>query len=253
MLHPTKRQSEILRAVKLYGTCPVGELARELNVSDETIRRDVRLLVEEGLVIKVHGAIVAPDHLREDPFQLRLQEHRAEKIRIAARAAALVGHGDSVMLDTGSTTAYVAQSLVEHRNLFAVTNSVEVARSLANQNGNRVYMAGGEIRADDGAAFGESANEFASRFQVDKGFLSIAAISGTEGFMDNELWEADYSRVVIRQAAKVIVVADHSKFDRRAFVKVCGFDEVDTLITSELPPTAVRLELDAAGVEVIVA
>lgn len=250
MLHPTKRQSEILRAVRLHGTCPIGGLAAELNVSDETIRRDVRSLVEEGLVVKVHGAITAPDHLREDPFQRRLQENRAEKLRIAAHAASLVEAGESIMLDTGSTTAYVAQSLVGHRNLLAVTNSVEVARSLANQNNNRVYMAGGEVRADDGAAFGETANAFAARFQVDKAFLSIAAISAESGFMDSELMEADYSRVVIRQSAQVIVVADHTKFARKALVKVCGFDEVDLLITSAPPPPDIAGELEMAGTAV---
>lgn len=253
MLHPTKRQSGILRAVRLHGTCPIGELANELNVSDETIRRDVRRLVQEGLVLKVHGAIVAPDHLREDPFQLRLQENRQEKLRIAAKAAGLVEHGESIMLDTGSTTAYVAQSLGEHRNLLAVTNSIEVARALANQNGNRVYMAGGEIRADDGAAFGETANQFAARFRVDKAFLSIAAITAKVGFMDSELWEADYSRVVINQAAKVIVVADHSKFERRALVKVCDFDRIGMLITSAPPPAPLQAELEAAGVAVVIA
>jgi DeoR family glycerol-3-phosphate regulon repressor len=252
MLHPTKRQSEIVRAVKLHGTCPIGELAADLNVSDETIRRDVRMLVEEGLVLKVHGAIVAPDHLREDPFQRRLQENRAEKLRIAAAAARRVANGDAIMLDTGSTTAYVAQSLAGHRNLFAVTNSIEVARVLANQNGNRVYMAGGEVRADDGATFGDSVNQFASGFRVDTAILSISAISEADGFMDSELWEADYSRVVIGQASKVIVVADHSKFERRALVKVCDFDQIDVLITSAPPPAATQAKLDAAGVEVVI-
>lgn len=253
MIHPTKRQSEILKSVRLYGTCTVGKLAEELDVSDETIRRDVRSLVDEGLVLKVHGAIVAPDHLREDPFQLRLQENRDEKLRIAACAAELVGHGESLMLDTGSTTTYVAHSLMSHRNLFAITNSVEVARSLAGQNGNRVYMAGGELRADDGAAFGETATDFVSQFQVNKAFLSIGAISADNGFMDNELWEAEYSRTVIQQADQVIMVADHSKFDRRALVKVCSFDAVDTLITTESPPAAIRESLDAAGVDLIIA
>ena len=194
MIHPTKRQSEIIKSVRLLGTCTVGKLAEDLGVSDETIRRDVRSLVADGLVLKVHGAIVAPDHLRENPFQLRLQENRDEKLRIAAHAATLVDHGDSLMLDTGSTTTYVAHSLVSHRNLLAITNSVEVARSLAGQNGNRVYMAGGELRADDGAAFGETTTNFAAQFRVDKAFLSIAGISSDNGFMDNELWEADFSR-----------------------------------------------------------
>ncbi len=252
MIHPTKRQSEILKSVRLFGTCTVGKLADDLSVSDETIRRDVRSLVEEGLVLKVHGAIVAPDHLREDPFQLRLQVNRDEKLRIAARAAEMVNHGDSLMLDTGSTTTYVAHSLVSHRNLFAITNSIEVARSLATQNGNRVYMAGGELRADDGAAFGETATDFTAQFQVDKAFLSISAISVDNGFMDNELWEADYSRTVIRQAGQVIVVADHSKFERRALVKVCSFDTVDILITTRTPPPPIAEKLDAANVDVII-
>jgi DeoR family transcriptional regulator, glycerol-3-phosphate regulon repressor len=252
MIHPTQRQSEILKSVRLLGTCSIGKLAGELNVSDETIRRDVRPLVDEGMVMKVHGAIVAPDHLREDPFQLRLQEHREEKLRIAARAAEMVDHGDSLMLDTGSTTTYVAHSLVAHRNLFAVTNSVEVARSLANQNDNRVYMAGGEIRADDGAAFGETATNFIAQFQVDKAFLSIAAISAESGFMDTELAEAEYSRTVIGQASQIIVVADHSKFLRHALVKVCEFDAVDTLITTQPPPPDIAEQLIAADVEIII-
>ncbi len=253
MIHPTKRQAEILKTVQLFGTCSIGKLASDLNVSDETIRRDVRALVEEDMVMKVHGAIVAPDHLREDPFQLRLEENREEKLRIAAQAAILVDHGDSIMLDTGSTTTYVARALVAHRKLFAVTNSVEVARSLANQNGNRVYMAGGEIRADDGAAFGETATNFISQFQVDKAFLSISAISSENGFMDAELSEAEYSRTVIQQAAQTIVVADHTKFERHALVKVCDFGAVDTLITTITPPSVIAEKLDAAEVKVIIA
>lgn len=252
MLHTTRRQSEILKAVQMFGSCTIGELAADLNVSDETIRRDVRVLVSDGLVVKVHGAIVALDHLREDPFQLRLQENREEKVRIAVRAANLVSHGQSIMLDTGSTTTYVAHSLSGHRNLLAVTNSVEVARSLANQNNNRVYMAGGEIRADDGAAFGETTIAFAARFQVDIVFLSIAAISANGGFMDNELWEADLSQVMIRQASKVMIVADHSKFERRGLVQVCDFSSVDVLITSQHPPKEAARRLAEAEVEVMV-
>jgi len=252
MIHPTKRQSEILKSVRLHGTCMIGDLAGDLGVSDETIRRDVRSLVNEGLVLKVHGAIVAPDHMREDPFMLRLQENQEEKLRIAERAAGMVNHGDALMFDTGSTTTYVAHSLVSQRNLFAITNSVEVARSLAGRNNNRVYMAGGELRADDGAAFGETATDFVAQFQVDKAFLSIAAISPESGFMDNELWEAEFSRMVIRQAKNVIIVADHSKFERRALVKVCDFDTVDTLITTRTPPPPIAAKLKAADVDVIV-
>lgn len=252
MLHPTKRQTEILKAVRLFGTCTVGKLAKDLGVSDETIRRDVRGLVNEGLVLKVHGAIVAPDHLREDPFTLRLQENRDEKLRIAARAAELIEQGDTLMLDTGSTTTYVAHALSSHRNLFVVTNSIEVARSLAGKNDNRVFIAGGELRADDGAAFGETATSFVEQFQVDKAFLSISAISAENGLMDSELWEANYSRTVMKQAKQVIIVADHSKFARRALINVCNFDSVDTLITTQEPPDSITEQLTAAKVDLII-
>ncbi len=252
MLHPTKRQTDILKAVRLFGTCSVGKLAEDLGVSDETIRRDVRGLVNEGLVMKVHGAIVVPDYLREDPFTLRMQENRDEKLRIAAQASEMVENGNSLMLDTGSTTVYVAHALSSHRNLFVVTNSVEVARSLAGKNDNRVYMAGGELRADDGAAFGETATNFVEQFQVDIAFLSIAAISAENGLMDSELWEADYSRTVMQQAKRVIIVADHSKFERRALVKVCNFDRVDTLVTTKEPPRAIAEQLAAANVDVVI-
>lgn len=251
--HPTRRQTEILNAVRLRGTCAVGEIAAELGVSEETIRRDVRPLAAEGLVLKVHGAVVAPDHLREAPFHTRMEENKAEKRRVAARAAQFVKNGESLMLDTGTTTTYLAQALTTHRSLFVVTNSVEAARSLATRNGNRVYMAGGELRADDGAAFGHAATAFARQFRVDTGFLSIAAIDTTNGLLDNELWEAEFSRTVIRQSKRTIVVADHTKFTRDGLVKVCDFDDVDMLVTTEMPPPPIEERLRAANVEVVLA
>lgn len=232
----TRRESEILQAVRLQGSCSIGELAARFGVSEETIRRTVKPLVSSGLVRKVHGGIVLPDRLKEPPFQRRMQEHREAKQRIGAAVAARIKDGDSLMLDTGSTTAYTALGLANHSNLVIITNSVEIARTLASRNGNRVYMAGGELRADDGAAFGQAAQDFVRRFHVDYAILSIGAINEAGVFMDYHLCEGEFSRAVIEQASEVIVVADRSKFGTRAPVKVCDAEAVDLLVTDGAIP-----------------
>jgi DeoR family glycerol-3-phosphate regulon repressor len=227
----TKRESEILQAVRLQGACRISELASRFNVSEETIRRSLKPLVSRGLVSKVHGGVVSPDRLQEPPFQRRMLENRDAKMRIASALARQIKDGDSLMFDTGSTTAYVARALADHSNLVIVTNSVEIARTLATRNGNRVYMTGGELRADDGAAFGPASLEFVRRFHVNYAILSIGAVNDCGAFMNFHLCEGEFSRAVIDQADAIIVVADHSKFGKRAPVKVCDAQEVDMLVT----------------------
>lgn len=249
----SERQAAILRAVTEKGSCSVAELARALAVSGETIRRDIKAMAREGAVRKVHGGVRLPDPVRESAFDQRLRENAEAKRIIAARAAREVRDGDSIMLDTGSTTTYVAQALREHRDLLVATNSVDIARTLATRNGNRVYMAGGELRADDGAALGPSATTFIGQFRVRLAFLSIAAIDAGDGFMDFHLSEAEFSRVVIERAERTVIVADRSKFGRRALVRVAGLDAVDMLITDAEPPAPFPRLLAEAGVEVAIA
>jgi DeoR family glycerol-3-phosphate regulon repressor len=112
----------------------------------------------------------------EAPFQRRMRENADAKRRIAREMAGLIKDGDSVMLDTGTTTSLVARELLGHRRLTVVTNSSDIARTLATMNGNKVYMAGGELRSDSGAAFGVSAIEFISKFSVAHAIISAGAI-----------------------------------------------------------------------------
>lgn len=176
-------------------------------------------LVAEGLLTKVHGAVILPDYHTEPPFQHRPEEHRDAKVSIATALAKRIHDGDFLMIDTGTTTAYVARALSNHTNLVVVTNSVEIARTLATRNSNRVYMTGGELRADDGAAFGPVALEFLRQFHVDHAVLSIGAINEACAFMNFHLCEGEFSRAVIHQARQVTVVADRSKFGKRALIK----------------------------------
>jgi len=245
------RQSAILKAVTARGSCTVTELARELDVSGETIRRDIRVMAREGLVRKVHGGVSMPDTLRESSFRQRLQENAEAKQSIARLAAQQVKNGDSLMVDTGSTTLYTARELVDHHDLMLITNCTEIARTLAHGNGNRVFLVGGELRGDDGALFGGEAVRFVARFRCRVALLSIGAIDLAGGFMDFHPEEAEFSQAVIAQSSRVIVAADHSKFGRQASVKVCDLSGIDTVITDRPPPPAFATALAEAEVEVV--
>ncbi|MDH3473404.1 MAG: DeoR/GlpR family DNA-binding transcription regulator [Rhodospirillales bacterium] len=250
-MHRSARQARIMKTLDLEGACSVTELARQLAVSDETIRRDVTAMASKGLLERVHGGVVLPQLLREPAFQKRLQHNAEAKARIARRVAAMVRNGDSLMLDTGSTTAYVARALADHSGLMVVTNCTEIAGRLAGRN--RVYLAGGELRADDGAVFGASAMRFVEQFRVRYAVLSIGAIDPRDGLMDFYLQEAEFSRAVMAQASQTLVVADHSKFGIQAPVRVCRFDQVDVLVTDDSPPDALRRCLEEAGTELLIA
>ena len=248
----TKRHTKILRLLESEGMTSISTLADRLGVSQETVRRDVRPLTENGSLIRVHGAVGLAGHANEAPFQRRMRENAAAKQAIARIAAASIRDGESVMLDTGTTTSFLARELVSRRRLTVVTNSTDIARTLSTVNGNRVYMAGGELRADSGAAFGKSALEFVSRFTVNHAVISAGAV-GPGGVMDFELEEAEFARTVLGRGERRVVVTDSAKFGRRGLVMVSGFDTVDELITDREPPTAIAAVMRNEGTSLTVA
>ncbi len=236
----SRHEAEIFRLATLLGSCSITELAERLGVSDETVRRHIRPLVDRGQLEKVHGGIVLPDRLREAPMQRRMRENRAAKQAIAKAVSKIIDDGDTLMLDTGSTTAYVAIALSEKQGLHVVTNSTEIGRILARQSTNKVYLVGGEIGGDQLATFGPQAIDFVRRFNVRHAILSIGGINAKNELLNFGLDEAEFSRAVIQQAASVNIVADYTKFSRHALVKVCDIADIDTFITDQLPPEYFR-------------
>lgn len=252
-MHSSARRTAIVNLVEDNGACSVGELVRRLGVSDETVRRDIKALAAKGLVERVHGGVLKPAHAGEDSFSARMIRNAEAKRAIAELAAAEIQDGDSLMMDTGSTTAFVARALARRRNLFVVTNCTEIGRTLAGGRNNRVYVAGGEIRGDDGAVFGETAVDFLRRFRVRLAVLSAGGVQPEAGLMDYHLPEAEIARAMAAGAAQSMVVADHSKFQSPAPVSVMGFDRIDMLVTDRPPPDAAMRALAHHGVAVKVA
>jgi DeoR family glycerol-3-phosphate regulon repressor len=249
----SKRHAEILRLVGEAGTITIADLATRLDVSLETVRRDVKPLTRDGSVLKMHGAIGLPSFVGEAPFDRRMRENADAKRAIARAVAATIRDGESVMLDTGTTTSFLARELTGHRRLTVVTNSSDIARTLATVNGNKVYMAGGELRSDSGAAFGMSAIEFVGRFNVIHAVITTGAIDAVSGVMDYDLDEAEFARTVLTRGSRRLIVTDHSKFGRQGLVRVCGFDGFDELVTDMNPAPALAAALHEANVRVTVA
>lgn len=249
----SKRHAEILRLVGEEGTITIADLAKKLDVSLETVRRDVKPLTRDGSVLKMHGAIGLPSFVGEAPFERRMRENADAKRAIAKMVATTIRDGESVMLDTGTTTSFLARELTGHRRLTVITNSSDIARTLATVNGNKVYMAGGELTSDNGAAFGMAAIEFVSRFSVTHAVISTGAVHATLGVMDFEFDEAEFARVVLTRGARRVVVTDHSKFGRQGLVQVCSFNGFDEIVTDAPPPGDIASALQEAGARLTVA
>ncbi len=236
--HSNHREQEILRELRLAGgSSRIGFLAGRLGVSDETIRRNIKPLAAKSLVRKVHGGVLLVENLTvtEQPFQSRMDQNADIKQRLAQRVREMIKDGDSLFLDIGSTTAYVAQALRHHRNLYIVTNSLAVAHTLTARNNNRVFLAGGELRSHDGGAFGLDAINFIRRFNVQYAVFSVGAINAGIGFMLHDVQEADLSREAAARAQTRIVVADSEKFGLRAPVAVEDPSQFDILVTDKMP------------------
>ncbi|MBQ4826039.1 MULTISPECIES: DeoR/GlpR family DNA-binding transcription regulator [unclassified Leisingera] len=248
-----QREEEILRALQQAGgSCRVSYLAGRLGVSNETIRRNIRTLEDAQAVRKVHGGVHLIEDVNELPLQNRMDTHASEKQRLAIEVAKTISDGDSVFLDVGSTTAYVAQELRQRSNLFVVTNSVLVAHALASRNNNRVFLAGGELRPHDGGAFGAEALDLVRRLNVQFAIFSAGAINAEQGFMLHDLEEANLARVAAANAQVRIVVADHDKFNKRAPVSVGKDTKFEVFYTDAQPPQAVKDMLKAMDTDLIV-
>lgn len=246
-----QRQTAILRNVRQSGSCSVAELAERLGVSTESIRRDIKELIESGAVLRFHGGIMDPAHQEEPPFQRRMRVNREAKQKIANLALDLIRDGDSLILDNGTTTTYVAEALAARSKLVVVTNSAQIACRLAGRNNNRVFMAGGEVSGDDAAAFGPAVLEFLRQIQVRYALLSAGGIGPAGEIRVFHLFEAEFARAAMGQARESWVIADASKFGRDAPVTCCPLTAINRLITDTIPGATLRAACADADVEIV--
>lgn len=248
----TRRQTELLRLLEEAGALSIATLADRLDVSAETVRRDVRALAERGEVQRMHGGAGLPVTQGEAPFRRRMREVAAGKQAIARALAAKIRNGDTLMLDTGTTTSYVARALAGHSRLTVITNSTDAARVLATGPGNRVYLAGGRIRPDSGAILGEEAVGFISRHAAHCAVISAGAVQDGD-VMDYDTGEAALARAMLSRADRKILVTDTTKFGKRGLAVVCRYEALDEIVTDGTLAAGEARALADAGVSLTVA
>jgi DeoR/GlpR family transcriptional regulator of sugar metabolism len=251
---PEGRRSSILEWIEQQGTGSLAELSRALNVSEMTIRRDLEALERGGMIRRIRGgAISTRGRSYEPPYLTRAVQASQAKQHIGDVAARMVVDGDSLALDTGTTTFEVARRLVGRRNLTIVTPSLRIANLLAGQPDIRLILSGGIVRPGEASMVGELPRQAFRGLFVDKLFLGVGCIDAGAGLTEYNWDDTLVKQAMIRSAKRVIVVADASKFGKIAFAHVAPLEAMHVLVTDAAPPATLRERLNAVGVKVVVA
>lgn len=248
-----ERLIEVMNILRLEQSCSVSELARRLDVTMETIRRDIRHLEKDANVVKMHGSVRLPDALLEPSYKKRINMNAQAKRAIGQRAAHLVQNGMTVFIDCGSTSYWLARALCQPRGLQIITNSLDITTEVLGQHDWRCVFVGGQMDADYRAALDQEAITQAQRFIPDVLFLSISALDAERGFLDLNLQEADFKRSLLKLARRKVVLADASKFNKAGAVHMADFADIDVLVCDQTPEGELADALRDAGVEIIVA
>lgn len=232
-MRTSQRRREILRQLYVTGYVGARELSDALKVDMSTIRRDLDALSRDGHLQRTHGGARALPGAVDVPYAVKEHEQLAAKEAIAAAAAARVSDGDSVLLDSGSTTHALASALRGLRDLTIVTNDVRISVLVADYPGVRLLVTGGELLSSTFTLFGERAVAFVSDLRLDWAFLGADGIDAYAGITNTNTLEIPLKRAMLGAARTTIVVSDSSKFGRNALVRVADIDEVDQIITDE--------------------
>ncbi|MCL5781588.1 MAG: DeoR/GlpR family DNA-binding transcription regulator [Firmicutes bacterium] len=247
-----ERQEKIRLLLQEHGRLTVSELAQRFDVSEMTIRRDLKALAALGLVQREHGRALYPQTASDARFFTRLGEAEREKTAIGRLAAELVAEGESIILDAGTTTLAVAQWL--NKPCVVITNSLPIASVLAGSGEEMtVLVAGGEVRGTTHALVGPMTRAGFAGFNADKVFLAATGVSIERGLSTNNMMESEVKQAMLAAARQVILVAHSEKFGQIYYHTFAHWDKVHTVITDSGLPEETRRELENLGVKVLIA
>jgi DeoR/GlpR family transcriptional regulator of sugar metabolism len=238
-----ERRTQILQIVRTAGRVRVNELASYFNTSAVTIRNDLNALHQQGLVLRSHGGAVLPDTiLRESPVHER---------RIGAMAAKLINDGETIILDSGTTTLEIARQIKKKKGLQVITNGVNIASELLDARDIQLFIVGGTVRGESASISGRFTEEMFEQFSADKMFLSGAGCDLDFGVSGANLEETMVNRAMLRISREIILVADASKFSKRSMSRITHFSEIDTVISDTSLGPDIQEKLRSLGCNVI--
>ncbi len=249
------RRQRILDLVRTEGSVRVSDLSRRFQVTPETIRREINRLAGEGRLVRVHGGAVLPTAVPEEPFPRRLARQLAEKGAIAAAAAGLVEEGDTIVLDASTTALALGRALAERQtaNLVVLTNGAELPLHLGPSAGITVLCLGGSMRWRSRSYVGPLTVGALSQYRVRKAFISCQGFTLDSGPSESNDDDAQVKSAMVRAAAEVILLVDHTKWGRNALVPICPLAGVRRLVTDRQPPAADHDQIAGLGIDLRVA
>lgn len=254
MLYEEERKLKITEYIQGRQRASVQELAEHFNVSESTIRRDLKELEDSKMLKRTHGGAINLESVNFEPAYTEKEDvFSSEKELIAKRAAELINDGDTILLDSGTTTQHLARELKKFSRLTVVTNSLMVAKELESLPGIETIVSGGSLRQNTLSLVGPVADESFKMMRVDKAFIATNGIDLKEGLTTPNIIEASTKRKMIEIAKQVILLADHTKFGKISFSKFADISDIDTcIVDSDLPESLIKLYEDRS-VSIIVA
>lgn len=244
------RQTLILSHLARDGQVMVDDLAADMDVTTQTIRRDLAALCDAGRAMRVHGGARAVSSIANVGYDVRQRAFSTEKAAIGAAAAALVPNACSVMINIGTTTEHAARALTAHEDLVVISNNINVINLLMASAARELVLAGGVVRPSDGAIVGEDAVGFIERYKADYAIIGASALDPDGAVLDFDAREVSVARAILRNARCKILVADHTKFAATAPVRICDLADIDHFVTDVAPPAEFAAIARAAAVTI---
>jgi DeoR family glycerol-3-phosphate regulon repressor len=249
----TPRHKAILDLANAEGRVGVDDLASRFSVTPQTIRRDLNELCERGLLARMHGGARPLNSVANVGYDERRFEYSEEKKRIGLAAASMIPRNCSIILNIGTTTEEVARAIYDHRDLVVITNNLNVVNILRRSPAKELIIAGGVVRQSDGGVVGEATTDFIRNFRVDIAVIGASAVAEDGVILDFDYREVSVTRTIIETARETMLVFDHSKFEKRAPVRICDVGDIDTIITDAPPSPRFARVCAEANTQIVVA
>ncbi|WP_170479782.1 DeoR/GlpR family DNA-binding transcription regulator [Ruegeria arenilitoris] len=249
----TLRKPEIINIARREGKVTVEGLVSYFGVTPQTIRRDLTELAESGELERVHGGAVLPSNTVNIGYAERRKLNQASKVDIARNCVKHIPNDCSLFLNIGTTTEAIAAELFNHTGLLVVTNNLNIAVILSGHPTIEVVVAGGHLRNSDGGLVGDLTRQVVSQFRFDLAVIGCSALHEDGDILDFDMREVGVSQTIIDRSDKVFLVADSSKFDRKAPARIASLSDIDTFFTDQVVPKRCAKLCEEAGTRISVA
>lgn len=247
------RHVHIEKLIRERGFVTIGALSEQLGVTVQTVRRDLAQMSDAGRITRFHGGAGLPSSIQNIEYAARKVLNIREKEEIAQLVAAQIPDNSSLFINIGTTTEAVARALLQHQGLRFITNNLNVAALVESHSDLNVIVTGGTVRNRDGGIVGQASCDMISQFRVDFGVIGISGIDLDGTLLDYDYDEVRAAQSIMRNARRLLLVADHTKFTRRPMVRMGSITQVSALFTDLPPPAPIRDLLASHNIELHVA